>query len=269
MTTWVFHRGALGDSILLWPALRALGPRGVLVSEAAKAALAARSLGVRATDLEQRRFNDLWVAGAARPEPIPGAARIFTFLAGDDRPGRTWLANAARLFPGATIEARRAPLNRRTALAIEGLPPAPAAPRDNPGGPIILHVGAGSREKRWPLECWTEVARALPGAIPIAGEVERERFDAGAHALFASLDGRWIDSLEGLADLILSARLVLAADSGPGHLAAQLGIPTLSLFGPTDPGLWAPIGPRARTLAPPSPRAMAWLSPEAVLAAIA
>lgn len=272
MTTWVFHRGALGDGILLWPALRALGPRGVLVTDASRAKLAARFLGVRAVDIEQSGFNRLWIdrgqAGIVEGV-IEGVSRVFTFLAGEDAPGRTWLRNASRLFPGATIEPRRAPIDRRTALAIEGLPPAPAAPRDNPGGPVILHIGAGSREKRWPLECWAEVGRALPEAIPIAGEVERERFDAREHGLFASLGGRWIDSLDGLADLMLAARLVLAADCGPGHLAAQLGIATLSLFGPTDPALWAPIGPRARTLAPPSPRAMDWLTPGAVLAAIA
>ena len=33
-------------------------------------------------------------------------------------------------------------------------------------------------------------------------------------------------------------------DSGPGHLAAITGIPTLALFGPTDPARWRPLGPQ-------------------------
>ena len=38
------------------------------------------------------------------------------------------------------------------------------------------------------------------------------------------------------------AGLVLGNDSGVAHLAAASGAPTLTLFGPTDPALWAPLG---------------------------
>ncbi len=31
-------------------------------------------------------------------------------------------------------------------------------------------------------------------------------------------------------------------DSGPTHLAAAVGCPTVALFGPTDPARWAPVG---------------------------
>ena len=45
-----------------------------------------------------------------------------------------------------------------------------------------------------------------------------------------------------LAALLRRAELVLGADSGPLHLAAAVGAPTVRLFGPTDPGLYGPWG---------------------------
>ena len=73
-----------------------------------------------------------------------------------------------------------------------------------------------------------------------------------------------MDSLEELGDRLARARLVIAGDSGPAHLAAQLGVPTLSLFGPGDPRQWGPVGSRVRVLAPPVPSPMDWLSVDRV-----
>ncbi len=50
------------------------------------------------------------------------------------------------------------------------------------------------------------------------------------------------------ARLASRAALVVGADSGPTHLAAATGTPTLVLFGSTDPGRFGPIGPRAAAL---------------------
>jgi len=44
------------------------------------------------------------------------------------------------------------------------------------------------------------------------------------------------------AALMAKAKLVLANDSGPMHIAAAVGTPTLSLHGPTDPALQGPFG---------------------------
>ena len=49
-------------------------------------------------------------------------------------------------------------------------------------------------------------------------------------------------SIAQLAAVMERAALWLGNDSGPMHLAAAVGCPTVSLWGPTEPGKWAPRG---------------------------
>jgi ADP-heptose:LPS heptosyltransferase len=46
-----------------------------------------------------------------------------------------------------------------------------------------------------------------------------------------------------LAQLLVRARIFVGTDCGPRHLAASLGVPTVTLFGPTDPVGWNPADP--------------------------
>ena len=46
----------------------------------------------------------------------------------------------------------------------------------------------------------------------------------------------------GLAALLSRCRLYAGSDSGVSHLAAAVGIPTVAVFGPTDPAVWGPRG---------------------------
>ena len=72
--------------------------------------------------------------------------------------------------------------------------------------------------------------------------------------------------LRRLAAALAGARLLLGNDAGVSHLAAAAGAPTLALFGPTDPALWAPVGPCVRTLRS-ADGSLATLGVDAVLAA--
>jgi hypothetical protein len=54
--------------------------------------------------------------------------------------------------------------------------------------------------------------------------------------------------LPGLIALAASAALWIGPDTGPTHLAARLGRPTIALFGPSDPAVWAPAGARVLEL---------------------
>jgi len=63
----------------------------------------------------------------------------------------------------------------------------------------------------------------LPGAIDLCGQL----------------------SLPEAAACLTRARLFVGNDSGLMHLAAAAGVPTVGIFGPTDPAVYAPIGPYA------------------------
>ncbi len=279
-SVWVFHRGALGDSVLLWPMLRALRrqrPAVTLVTDSSKGLLAQQVLGVLAVSIERARFTDLFVPDAAhtpgRIMPVGGVERVVSFLPvqGVDR---TWRANAMAMFPGAAVEIVDRSLDRELAISLaerEGGLIAPARRPPEPGAPLVLHVGAGSQAKRWPMALWSELEDqialrpGMPRRLVVAGEVEAEQFGVDERCIFERLGGRFISDLPELAGVLGGARLVVVADSGPAHLAAQLGTPTLALFGPTTPQRWSPIGPAVRVVAPVNPAAMDWLSPAIVL----
>lgn len=274
--SWAFHRGALGDSVLLWPLLRSLLKRGhvTLVSHDSHAQLAHRWLGVTPLDAEQARFSALWVAGHTPALLISGVSRVLAFDVDPQRDsGRVWRENAAKLFPGAAIEIHADRTDRAAALHLAGPHPDIGTRRPGPGAPIILHVGAGSRGKRWPMDRWAQLVPRIEAIahgrdiIALAGEVEAEQFDDHEREVFASLcaTSAYLDSLNELSDFIEECSLFIAADTGPGHLAAAAGINTISLFGPTDPARWAPIGPASRVVAPASPRPMDWLAPGRVM----
>jgi hypothetical protein len=251
-------------------AMKRAGIRVNLVAPGSKARLAARELGIEPIEAEQPRFAALWTPGA-RPEPIEGVARVRSFVADNQTPaGRTWIRNASQMFPGAAIECVPAPIDRVLALRLASTA-GDAPPRENPGGPIVLHVGAGARAKRWPIEHWEHLAATLrPGsrALVLAGEVEAEQFTASEREVMHRMGGAYVGDLTSLADSIRSARVFIGCDTGPTHLAAQMGVATVALFGPTDPSRWAPIGPRVTVLAPGGAREMEWLTVGALREAV-
>lgn len=117
-------------------------------------------------------------------------------------------------------------------------------------GPLLaLHPGSGGAQKNWPLEHWQELILAIEKRAPfdhillIGGESDADRLTA----LRGLLPGK-LTVLENLPLPILAAALSRCAlfvghDSGISHLAAAVGIPTVLLFGPTDPAVWAPTNP--------------------------
>lgn len=110
--------------------------------------------------------------------------------------------------------------------------------------------GAGWPGKMWPADRFAQAADALAAgrswtAVLLGSPDERELAESVRRAMRSpalNLAGR--TSVAEMAAVLEGARLFLGNDSGPLHLAAALQIPTVSLFGPTSPGKWAPQGPQ-------------------------
>jgi ADP-heptose:LPS heptosyltransferase len=110
----------------------------------------------------------------------------------------------------------------------------------------VVHPGAKSPSRRWPVDRYAAVARALarrghrvvvtgsPGERDIAVQVAR---DAGLPRT-AALAGR--TGIGELAGLVAHARLVISGDTGIAHLATAYRTPSVVLFGPVSPAQWGP-----------------------------
>jgi len=71
-----------------------------------------------------------------------------------------------------------------------------------------------------------------------------EQIRDGMKARTALLTGK--TSLETLIGVLAESSLMITNDSGPMHIAAALGVPTVAVFGSTDESVTAPCGPRTR-----------------------
>ena len=111
-------------------------------------------------------------------------------------------------------------------------------------GRIAIHIGSGSEKKNWPLERWLALADDFRDheVIFITGEAEQERGVCSSG--FSPSIKNWHSlPLPELASRLSTCAAFFGHDSGISHLAAACGVPSLLLFGPTDPAVWAPPQP--------------------------
>jgi heptosyltransferase II len=119
-------------------------------------------------------------------------------------------------------------------------------------GDIVLAPGAVGPSKRWPASAYAELARRLvdagyrvwvvggPAEGPIAGEIV-----AAAESGIFDLTG---EHLRNAILALAAANAAVSNDSGLLHVAAALGTPSIGIFGPTSPHLWAPLNPLAAVI---------------------
>jgi lipopolysaccharide heptosyltransferase II len=125
-----------------------------------------------------------------------------------------------------------------------------------PGQPIFcIHPGTGTWAKRWDSAHWATVADTLTDQLSATviftgGDHELTLVQAITAQMKRPACVMVGDTDVGqLAALFARSRVVLGPDSGPLHLAAAVGAPTVALFGPADPAEFAPWGPKDRQIA--------------------
>jgi heptosyltransferase III len=121
------------------------------------------------------------------------------------------------------------------------------------GKPVLVHPGSGGGRKIWPLNKWWGLVRFLRNydcrpLVMTLGPAD-ERLKGFAKEVercgVLVLDGI---SLPWLAAFLSGCELFIGSDSGISHLSALMGIPTVVIFGPTDPNIWAPRGPHVHII---------------------
>ena len=178
-----------------------------------------------------------------------------------DQPDQRWkqkLLDQWAPFDAVNTHTVRSHLSLVTALGVTPLPdvvtawlPDDAAAVDallgKPCAPLaVLHPYPKFRYKMWREDGWIEVARwfiangfrvALTGS-PDADE--RAYVDAIARQLPDALNLAGRLTLGGTAALLARAKFFVGPDTAITHMAAASGVPTIALFGPSDPVKWGP-----------------------------
>ena len=147
---------------------------------------------------------------------------------------------------------------------------------------IAVHPGGHYATQRWSPECFAELITLLTGrmgaaCVVLAGPGEQELC---RHVCAATPDALspGPTTVREMMALVASCDLFIGNNSGPLHIASALGLPTVSVMGPTDPLRFAPRGAADRVVrrdlpCSPCQRARCWhhtclrsIEPEEVLA---
>jgi hypothetical protein len=263
----IVHPGALGDLVCLFPIIAALRrrfhPVGLLCQGPLGRLAAAERLVEAWYPLEAA-----WTASLFTAHPNPEARRrladyasILCVSAHPALDASLAAIGGARRCRVAPRPPAREPVHvsdhlRRAIVSCGWLDAveegAASLPWQAAGGPVLMHPGAGSPRKRWPLGRFLALADRLRGAGRqvdfIVGPAEEDLLpeleNRGERA------GRPRDLAE-LAGRLRSTSAFIGNDSGVSHLAGWVGVPSVVIFGPSDPMRWRPCGRSVEVLRPP------------------
>ena len=199
-------------------------------------ALEMRLAGLRA--MGYRHEGRGWLLRAAVPRDASRHEMASYWALGSALLGKAApVPDRIRLRPSADHEAQAAALRQRLAL--------------RPGYVVVCPFAGGTFEKL--DKCWPDFPRLVAGAPPLSGREVLICPGPGEEEAVAERDygGCRIARGVGLgayAVLLRDAALVIANDTGPGHMAAAVGAPLLSVLGPTDPARWGAVGPTVQVV---------------------
>ncbi len=122
---------------------------------------------------------------------------------------------------------------------------------------IAIHPGSGGAAKCWPTENFAEVIERLwrqnRPVLLLAGPADNDRLESILGQLSPAPKPELLQVLANKPLLEVAHHLqacwgYLGNDAGITHLAAMLGVPTVAIFGPSDPVVWHPVGPGVKVI---------------------
>ena len=142
-------------------------------------------------------------------------------------------------------------------MRAEELLRAAGAPAGVPRVGMVLSVTESVRQ--WPVERFAELAGALTqeAIVPV---VLQNPGDEDIASRLGSLCPSAVvvetTDLRALLAVIASCSVLVSGDTGPAHMATALGVPRVTIYGPTDPGAWNPGLPTTIILRDPAASVM-------------
>ncbi|MFO8007840.1 MAG: glycosyltransferase family 9 protein [Candidatus Brocadiia bacterium] len=292
----VLRAGGLGDTLLTLPALQ------ILLAEAPDAqvtlvgsAWADRLRPLMAREFHVRRFDAGQLSAWFRPDLarddsglLSGADAVVIYSAGRadalERNARRLCAGTVIVHPLRPPAGTHATAHFARAVAqVEAAGDVPVralSPPDHlaewaegwlgarlPGrtAPLAVHAGSGGARKCWPAERFAALVRRMERpCLVLEGPADEAATGRLLERLPAAVPARGL-GLGQIGALLRGCVLLVCNDSGVAHLAAALAVPTVAVFGPTDPRTWAPRGPAVAVVA--SDGTDAWPATEQVLEA--
>jgi heptosyltransferase-3 len=275
----IIRPGALGDTLMLLPALKDIGKRGqVMVAGREPGLFFLRKAGFQCVNMEVGGWHKIF---RERPDPrqrlpVPPQDRVVAYLSDSDgRIGKNLKAYcpgaAIHVLPAYPAQEDKVHVARYLCitLAEAGLPVDPEAAMEQaengpllgvdsrgvPGDRIIIHPGSGSPRKNLPPRFWLEFLERIseepalegPGkGLVLLGPAEEGLRDFFGKQGPGTLEMVFCPRDEELVSLLGTAHLYAGHDSGITHLAAMFGTPTLALFRQDSLSMWRPLGPVTR-----------------------
>jgi heptosyltransferase-3 len=268
----IVRPSALGDTVLLAPALYAIGKKAEVTLVGRKPGIDfLKPLVARCVDFETGGWHGLFLDKLnCKQLHLPEVDVVVSFLS---NPSSTTERNLELLmketpvytfqpFPpqGETIHVAS---YLASCLKNSGLPVDPDAALEQarkrgllrgeepmkPQSMIVFHPGSGSKKKNLSPEFWIELITmhelaVFEKRVLLLGPAEQEHYPVFSNKLKGT-DMEIVASppSEMLLSLLKTASLYLGHDSGITHVAALLGISTIAIFMNSNPLQWAPLGP--------------------------
>lgn len=225
MKALLYRRGGLGDTLLTFPLLEILKRKGLHITAVGncdyfKIARAVGWVDRILSEVPDEEFDlEIKVSFDGNVRPFPE--------------GRVWILEHYLKATGLESE--------EFSLRL------PVEPVDNSPfkGKAVIHPSSGSKKKNPDIELFLRVEEVLRNrdldVIYLIGEADAWAKEQVSNYV-ESLDPLWI------ARSLKDALLYIGPDSGISHLASYVGVPSIVIYGPSDPVVWKPIGEKVYQL---------------------